>query len=121
MADQFDITMASDLANEAAFRLFTMLSKLPSAKALVEFRDSMSTELPADLTATPLDETILIPDGISRDMCSFYNYDEAHSGRFSLFNAKGATIDADYAINRPDALAFIRDNLTYGTRRDTKE
>lgn len=108
-------TMTAKLSRQAAGKLLEFLSSFPSVSAIQKLNDSISNDLPEELEATPLDGNYIIPDGIDRSKCSYFNYDEAHSGRFSLFDSGGATIDASHVIERPNALAYIRDNLSYGS------
>lgn len=105
----------ADLSQEAAMKLFMVLSKLPSVSALDPLKESISVEFPEDLEETHPSGSISIPDGVDASKVSYYNYDEAHSGRFSTFGTKGATIEADHVLDRPEPLHYIRDNVAYGS------
>lgn len=104
-----------------ALRLYKVLTNLPSLSALDGLKDALSPEHPDDLEETKLSESVPIPEGIDRSACSYFNYDEAHSGRFSTFGTNGATIDPEHVVNRPNALDFIRSHLTYGSLETSNE
>lgn len=113
--------MVADLTRKAAFELLRFLSTFKSIEAIKELNEAIDDGLPEDIQATPIDENFKIPDGISRKECSYFNYDEAHSGRFSLFGSDGATIEAKHVLNRPNPLKYIRENLSYGDNEEQKE
>lgn len=110
-----------DFSEEIAAKLYIVLSKLPSVAALDGLKDSISVEFPEDLEETNVPSSVKLPEGIDREKCSYYNYDEAHSGRFSTFGTGGATIDASFVIERENPLSFIRDKVSYGSRVGQKD
>lgn len=112
------VTQLSEKAIQKVFNIFLNRTSIGSVAALYS---SISNDLPEDNTSTPPDSSIQIPPGINRDQVSYFTYDEAHSGRFSLFGSNGATIDTSHVLDREDALTFIRDNLSYGTLQSQKE
>ncbi len=113
--------VVQDISEEIAAKLFIVLSKLPSVSALDGLRDAISVDLPQDLEKRKVPESVKIPEGVDREKCSYYNYDEAHSGRFSTFGTKGATVDPDHVILRDNPLTFIRDNVSFGSLENQKE
>lgn len=106
--------MTDIIPRSLSLTLLRFLCKLPTPQAILQLNESISNELPKDLEEIPIAESFDVPEEIDKSKILHFNYDEAHSGRFSVFGTNGATIDSDYVLNRVKPLDFVLNNLSTG-------
>lgn len=108
------------MAEQAAIAALQAISKLPSGQALEDLHGQVSSAMHTELEKSPIPERQL-PDYLhGADVCKF-NYDEGHIGRFTVFGTQGASVSLEDVLDRRHPLKFIREKLTTGEPRTSRE